>query len=108
MRLWGFAEGWRAPEKRLVGLGCESGMEFPLGKNFNEQQKIYEEAQRSSPNDKVKGMPMGACHRRTVSLRSARRGWAIGRPAGLDGVAGMRATWFELVLESHPGGGWCI
>ena len=63
VRLWGFAEGWRAPEKRLVGLGCESGMEFPLSKNFNELQKIYEEAQRSSLNDKVKGMPMGACHR---------------------------------------------
>ena len=108
VRLLGFAEGWRAPEKRLVGLGCESGMEFPLSKNFNELQKIYEEAQRSSLNDKVKGMPMGACHRRTVSLRSARRGWAIGRPAILDGVAGMRATWFELVLESHLGGGWCI
>ena len=38
-------------------------MEFPLSKNFNEQQKIYEEAQRSSPNDEVEGMPMGACHR---------------------------------------------
>ena len=72
-------------------------MEFPLSKNFNEQQKIYEEAQRSSPKAEVKGLPMGACHRRTVSLRSARRGWAIGRPAILDGVAGMRATWFELV-----------
>ena len=81
----------------VAGLGYRSGMEFPLSKNFNEQQKIYEEAQRSSPNDKVEGLPMGVCHRRTVSLRSARRGWAIGRPAGLDGVAGMRATWFELV-----------
>ena len=67
VRLWGLAEGWRAHEKRLVGLSCESGMEFPLSKNFNEQQKIYEEAQRSSPNDEVKGLPMGACHRRPLN-----------------------------------------
>ena len=64
-------------------------MEFPLSKNFNEQQKIYEEAQRSSPNDKVEGLPMGACHRRPLSLLSVRRGWAIGRPVIVDEAVGM-------------------
>ena len=48
-----------------------------------EQQKIYEEDQRSSPNDKVKGMPMGACH--------------------LCVLAGF--TWFELVPRLFQEGG---
>ena len=61
MGLWGLAEGGGLPRR---GFG-----DWVAGTGWHpyEQQKIYEEAQRSSSNDKVEGLPMGACQRRPLN-----------------------------------------